>query len=159
MKRAGTFTTPFGPATAVIDETSALCAFSLSREFEEAEGLVRDDRAVRDVAKQVREYFDGERRAFDLPLAPEGTPFQRAVWDELLRIPYGTTISYVTLACRIGRPKASRAVGQANGANPVPIIVPCHRIIGANGTLTGYGGGLPRKQQLLALETRGRRLF
>jgi len=154
MKRAGTFTTPFGPATAVIDETSALCAFSLSREFEEAEGLVRDDRAVRDVAKQVREYFDGERRAFDLPLAPEGTPFQRAVWDELLRIPYGTTISYVTLACRIGRPKASRAVGQANGANPVALIIPCHRVIGADGTLTGYGGGLPLKQALLDFERR-----
>ena len=154
MKRAGTFTTPFGPTTAVIDANGALCEFSLSRDFEAADDLVRDDRAVRDIAKQVREYCDGERRVFDLPLAPEGTAFQRAVWDELLRIPFGETISYLTLARRVGRPKASRAVGQANGANPIALIIPCHRVIGADGTLTGYGGGLPLKQALLDFERR-----
>jgi methylated-DNA-[protein]-cysteine S-methyltransferase len=153
MKRAGTFTTPFGPALAVVDENGALCEFSLSGRIE-AEEVVSDNRAVRDVARQVREYVDGERRDFDLPLAPEGTPFQRAVWDELLKIPFGTTISYLTLARRVGRPKASRAVGQANGANPVALIIPCHRVIGADGTLTGYGGGLPLKQALLDFERR-----
>lgn len=153
MKRAGTFSTPVGPAIAVIDENGALCEFSLSRDLP-ADDLVRDDRAVREVAKQVHEYFDGERRVFDLALAPEGTAFQRAVWDELLKIPFGETISYVTLAHRVGRPKASRAVGQANGANPVALIIPCHRVIGADGTLTGYGGGLPLKQAILHFERR-----
>jgi methylated-DNA-[protein]-cysteine S-methyltransferase len=153
MKRAGTFTTPFGPATAVVDEAGALCEFSLYGRID-SDDVVEDSRAVREVAAQVRAYFSAERRVFDLPLAPAGTPFQRAVWDELLRIPYGTTISYVTLACRVGRPKASRAVGQANGANPIALIIPCHRVIGADGTLTGYGGGLPLKQALLDFERR-----
>jgi methylated-DNA-[protein]-cysteine S-methyltransferase len=154
MKRAGTFTTPLGPATAVIDENGALCEFSLSRDFEPADDLVRDNRAVREIAEQVHAYFDGERRIFDLPLAPQGTAFQRAIWDELLKIPFGETISYVTLARRVGKPKASRAVGQANGANPIALIIPCHRVIGADGTLTGYGGGLPLKQALLDFERR-----
>lgn len=154
MKRAGTFTTPFGPATAVIDEHGALCEFSLYGRID-SEDVVDDARAVREVAQQVRAYFDGERRTFDLPLAPAGTPFQRAVWDALLKIPYGETISYATLAQRVGRPKASRAVGQANGANPIALIIPCHRVIGTDGTLTGYGGGLPLKQALLAFERRG----
>lgn len=153
MKRAGTFTTPFGPAMAVVDADGALCEFSLSGRLETAE-VVTDNRAVGEIARQVREYFDGERRTFDLLLAPEGTPFQRAVWDELLRIPFGETISYLTLAQRVGRPKASRAVGQANGANPIALIIPCHRVIGADGTLTGYGGGLPLKQALLDFERR-----
>jgi methylated-DNA-[protein]-cysteine S-methyltransferase len=153
MKRAGTFTTPFGPAIAIVDENGALCEFSLSGRVE-TEEFVSDNRAVRDVARQVREYFDEDRRSFDLPLAPEGTPFQRAVWDELLRISFGETISYLTLARRVGRPKASRAVGQANGANPIALIIPCHRVIGADGTLTGYGGGLPLKQALLNFERR-----
>ena len=108
-----------------------------------------------DAAKrQLAEYFDGTRRDFDLPLAPDGTAFQRRVWDELRRIAYGETISYGELARRIGRPTASRAVGAANGRNPLAIVVPCHRVIGADGTLTGYGGGLPVKQTLLALERR-----
>ena len=103
-------------------------------------------------ARQLDEYFTGARRDFDLPLAPEGTEFQRAVWDALLEIPYGTTTSYVAIARAIGRPAASRAVGAANGANPIAIVVPCHRVIGAAGALTGYGGGLPAKRHLLALE-------
>ena len=101
---------------------------------------------------QLEAYFAGRRRAFDLPLAPAGTPFQLEVWQALRGIPYGETISYGELARRIGNPRAARAVGLANGANPLPIVVPCHRVIGADGTLTGFGGGLPTKQALLALE-------
>ena len=101
---------------------------------------------------QLREYFAGTRRAFELPLAPRGTDFQRATWRALETIPYGETISYAELARRVGRPTASRAVGAANGRNPLPIVLPCHRVIGANGALTGFGGGLPTKQFLLELE-------
>ena len=101
---------------------------------------------------QLGEYFAGRRRAFDLPLAPEGTDFQRSVWMALRAIPYGVTISYRALAERIGRPSAMRAVGAANGRNPLPIVVPCHRVIGADGSLTGFGGGLPTKRFLLELE-------
>jgi methylated-DNA-[protein]-cysteine S-methyltransferase len=101
---------------------------------------------------QLGEYFAGTRRAFDLPLAPRGTAFQRAVWRALATIPYGETISYRALAERIGQPSAMRAVGAANGRNPLPIVVPCHRVIGADGSLTGFGGGLPTKRFLLQLE-------
>lgn len=102
--------------------------------------------------EQLREYFAGARRDFDLPLRPTGTPFQLSVWAELRRIPFGTTISYAELARRIGNPRAVRAVGLANGANPLAIVIPCHRVIGADGRLVGYGGGLGIKEQLLALE-------
>ena len=105
-------------------------------------------------ARQLAEYFAGHRRTFDLALAPAGTAFQLRVWRALCAVPYGATISYGELARRIGNPRASRAVGLANGANPLPIVVPCHRVIGANGALTGFGGGLPIKRALLALETR-----
>jgi methylated-DNA-[protein]-cysteine S-methyltransferase len=110
---------------------------------------------VGEAARQLREYFAGKRAAFDLPLAPEGTAFQRSVWRQLQEIPYGETISYGELARRVGNPKASRAVGSANGANPLPIVIPCHRVIAGDGTLGGFGGGLPTKQTLLALERRG----
>ena len=103
-------------------------------------------------AGQLGEYFAGTRRDFDLPLSPRGTPFQRTVWSELARIPYGAAISYAQLAQRIGKPAAMRAVGSANGRNPLPIVVPCHRVIGADGSLTGFGGGLPTKAFLLRLE-------
>ncbi len=109
---------------------------------------------VGQAAKQLREYFAGKRADFDLPLAPEGTEFQRTVWRNLQEIPYGETISYGELAKRVGNPKASRAVGAANGQNPIPIVIPCHRVIGANGKLTGFGGGLPTKEALLTLETK-----
>jgi methylated-DNA-[protein]-cysteine S-methyltransferase len=109
--------------------------------------------AIEETARQLREYFAGRRREFELPLAPEGTQFQKSVWRELQGIPYGRTISYGELARRIGNPKASRAVGAANGANPIPIVIPCHRVIGANGKLTGFGGGLPIKEKLLHLES------
>lgn len=102
--------------------------------------------------QQLAAYFAGGRRRFDLPLAARGTPFQQAVWNALTRIPYGATASYVELARSIGRPTASRAVGAANGRNPLSIVVPCHRVIGAGGLLTGFGGGLPTKAFLLSLE-------
>jgi methylated-DNA-[protein]-cysteine S-methyltransferase len=108
----------------------------------------RTDVLVR-TAAQLAEYFAGERRDFDLPLAPRGTVFQRDVWSALARIPYGVTCSYGDLAREVGRPSASRAVGAANGRNPIAIILPCHRVIGASGALTGYGGGLPLKRWLL----------
>jgi methylated-DNA-[protein]-cysteine S-methyltransferase len=103
---------------------------------------------------QLAAYFAGERTAFDLPLAPAGTPFQLRVWEALREITYATTINYGQLALRVGNVKASRAVGLANGRNPISIVVPCHRVIGANGSLTGYGGGLDRKRTLLDLERR-----
>ena len=109
---------------------------------------------VQQAARQLREYFAGRRTGFDLPLAPEGTEFQRKVWQRLQDIPYGETISYGELARRIGNANASRAVGAANGANPIPIVIPCHRVIGASGKLTGFGGGLPIKEALLALEAK-----
>jgi methylated-DNA-[protein]-cysteine S-methyltransferase len=122
---------------------------------------IRDDRVVADVAAQLQQYFRGERRAFDLPLAPRGTEFQQLVWSALQRIPYGETRSYSDIAREIGRPAAVRAVGAANGANPIPVVIPCHRVVGSNGSLTGFGGGIETKRWLLAHESRaaGLRLF
>lgn len=116
------------------------------------ESWQRSDAPFRDAIAQLADYFAGRRRRFDLELAPEGTPFQREVWSALTRIPYGETVSYSELARRIGRPSATRAVGAANGANPLPIVVPCHRVIGSNGSLTGFGGGIEIKRRLLDLE-------
>ena len=123
---------------------------------ESSDGWVRDDSnpLLQSAVKELREYFAGDRRDFTVPLNAEGTTFQKAVWAALLEIPYGATMSYGELARRIGNAAASRAVGLANGRNPISIIVPCHRVIGSNGSLTGYGGGLERKQALLALEKR-----
>jgi methylated-DNA-[protein]-cysteine S-methyltransferase len=115
----------------------------------------RDPEPFADAMRQLEEYFTGDRRWFDLPLDLRGTPFQRAVWDLLLAIPYGTTTTYGTLADALGRPDRVRAVGAAVGRTPVPIVVPCHRVIGADGSLTGYGGGLQRKRALLDLEQAG----
>jgi len=115
---------------------------------------VRDDdeRVLAEARRQLDTYFAGNLSAFDLPLDPAGTPFQVQVWQQLTRIPYGQTISYGELARRIENPSASRAVGLANGRNPIAVIVPCHRVIGADGSLTGFGGGLDRKRALLSLE-------
>jgi methylated-DNA-[protein]-cysteine S-methyltransferase len=110
------------------------------------------DEPFADVREQLSEYFAGERLDFDVSLAMAGTRFQRRVWDALREIPYGETATYGELAQRLGRPSASRAVGLANGRNPIAVIVPCHRVIGSDGSLTGYGGGLERKSFLLALE-------
>jgi methylated-DNA-[protein]-cysteine S-methyltransferase len=111
--------------------------------------VVRDDAALAAPATQLREYFAGERTSFDLALAPRGTAFQEKVWLALREIPYGRTTTYGEIATDLGQPTASRAVGLANGRNPIAVIVPCHRVIGANGSLTGFGGGLPRKRWLL----------
>jgi methylated-DNA-[protein]-cysteine S-methyltransferase len=120
---------------------------------------VVDEKANRPYAEQLREYLQGERMHFDFALDMKGTPFQLAVWRELLRIPYGQTRSYGDIARSIGKPGAARAVGMANHDNPVAIVVPCHRVIGGNGSLTGYGGGLHLKQKLLSLEQQTRTLF
>jgi methylated-DNA-[protein]-cysteine S-methyltransferase len=113
-----------------------------------------EDPLLVECARQLRAYFAGDLTDFDLPLAPHGTPFQRRVWDELLAVGFGKTATYGEIAHRLGMTNAaSRAVGLANGRNPIPIVIPCHRIIGSNGTLTGYAGGLDRKQLLLDLET------
>jgi methylated-DNA-[protein]-cysteine S-methyltransferase len=113
---------------------------------------IASERPLQRVVRQLQEYFAGSRRQFDVPLEPTGTPFQRSVWHELTLIPYGASTSYGEIARRIGHPLASRAVGRANGANPWPVIVPCHRVIGANRSLTGFGGGLAIKRRLLLLE-------
>lgn len=116
-------------------------------------GWQRDDAPFSDAIDQLNQYFAGELDAFKLNLAPAGTEFQRAVWQALLEIPYGETWSYGQLAKHIDRPKASRAVGAANGVNPIPVIIPCHRVIGSSGKLTGFGGGLETKEFLLELES------
>ena len=113
------------------------------------DGWIPDDAVLADARRQLEEYFCGERTEFDLALAPYGTDFQRTVWKALTEIPFAATTSYGTIAGRIGKPAASRAVGAANGRNPISIIVPCHRVIGSGGDLTGYGGGLDRKRWLL----------
>lgn len=122
-------------------------------------GWIEAPDEFRDAAAQLREYFAGQRTQFDLAVAPEGTPFQQTVWRALQDIPYGETTSYGELARRIGDVKATRAVGLANGANPIAIVIPCHRVIGASGALTGFGGGLPTKRALLDLELGQRTLL
>lgn len=109
---------------------------------------------IKEAARQIREYLEGERKVFELKLAPEGTAFQKAAWEALLTIPYGETRSYKQMAEHVGNPKACRAIGMANNRNPIAIVIPCHRVIGADGKLVGYGGGLYIKEQLLALEQR-----
>lgn len=115
-------------------------------------GWEPDRTKLKETARQIGAYFAGRLKEFDLPLAPRGTPFQTSVWSALREIPYGETVSYGQIADRLGNPKAVRAVGLANGSNPIAIVIPCHRVIGSNGSLTGYGGGLPIKQALLSLE-------
>lgn len=151
---------PEGPLLLAVDERGGVVrvAFVLD-EPTIGDDWVRDDAAVEHVRVQLDEYFAGERNRFDVELAPEGTPFQLQVWDELLRIPYGETISYGELARRVDRPGAARAVGAANGQNPIAIVVPCHRVVGADGSLTGFGGGLDWKRCLLDLETGTRSLL
>lgn len=150
------YESPIGPLTLVSDGTAITGLYMEVHRHapEQQPDWIREDSApvLRQATRQLAEYFAGERREFDLPLEMHGTDFQKTVWAELTRIPFGTTISYGELAQRIGNPKASRAVGLANGRNPISIVVPCHRVIGANGSLTGYGGGLERKKALLAWE-------
>jgi methylated-DNA-[protein]-cysteine S-methyltransferase len=129
-------------------------SFHVKRAPREDRDAIRDDNALAFVRKQIEEYCDGKRRDFDLELAPAGNDFQIKVWQALTEIPFGETTSYGALAKKIGYPDAARAVGAANGANPIALIVPCHRVIGADGSLTGFGGGLPLKRALLAHEAR-----
>lgn len=152
------FDTPFGRMVGVANRAGALTCLYLpdggQREAQVAERIARDPARLAEAGRQLAQYCDGTRRDFDLPLAPAGTPFQQAVWQALLAIPYGETRSYGQQARSIGNTDAVRAVGRANGANPIGLIIPCHRVIGANGSLTGYGGGLPLKRALLAFERR-----
>ena len=139
--------TPIGPLWLAASE------HGLARvSFTELAGPPSRDGVLAEAAEQLSAYLDGELTRFDLPLAPGGTSFQRSVWSEVARIPYGETSTYARIAAAIGRESACRAVGAANGRNPLPIVVPCHRVVGSAGALTGYGGGLGRKRALLDLE-------
>ena len=146
---------PIGPLTLAGDDDETLSSLSMDGQRHVAslpDECTRDDLAFAKVVDQLDAYFRGDLTDFDVALRLDGTAFQKQVWSALRDIPYGTTESYGALAARIGKPGASRAVGLANGRNPVAIIVPCHRVIGSSGTLTGFGGGLDRKRALLDLE-------
>ena len=158
--RARTFESPVGTMLAVVDDGGALVELSfidgprLAARLAALEraGAELDAPACEAVVLQLGEYFEGRRRTFDIPCDPPGSPFQRQVWGALRAVPYGETVSYGQLAHRVGQPDTDRAVGRANATNPVAIVIPCHRAIGADGSLTGYAGGLAIKQRLLELE-------
>lgn len=155
MIRFRTIASPVGPLLLAADDAGLrLIEFDAPRHPypRGADWQPGEHDVLRETEAQLREYFAGKRRAFDLPLAPRGTPFQVEVWQALARIPFGSTWTYAQLATHLGRPSATRAVGAANGRNPLPIVLPCHRVIGADGSLTGFGGGLPTKRFLLELE-------
>lgn len=154
MKKHYSYETDFGPVY-LVEANDVLVGLHVGDQ--RALGPVPDSREedsplLRQVLHQLQEYFAGKRTMFDLPLAPQGTDFQKRVWQALCDIPYGETCSYGALAKTLGKPGAARAVGMANNKNPIGIIIPCHRVIGANGALVGYAGGLPLKQRLLTLE-------
>ena len=150
------YESPVGPLLLAGDSDALrLVSFESSKHAAPPQADWRQDKTpFAEVIRQLQAYFRGELRKFDVPLALEGTEFQLNVWNALRGIPYGETISYLQLAERIGKPKAVRAVGLANGSNPIPIIVPCHRVIGSDGSLTGFGGGLSTKKKLLDLESK-----
>ena len=154
--RYSTLTTPIGELLLVADTDGALTAVHLPGRHGSTAGMQRDDALLEPARRQLTEYFAGERTTFDLPLRPTGAPFQLRVWERLATIPYGETTSYGEIAEELGRGgrgrNLARAVGAANGRNPIAIVVPCHRVIGANGSLTGYAGGLDQKRALLDLE-------
>lgn len=155
MIRYCMYDSPVGPLLLAADDAALVAIEFPSSRHPVARGAdwVEGDNAVLARTRvQLGEYFAGSRTTFELPLGPRGTEFQRGVWQALAGIPYGETISYAQLASRVGNPSAMRAVGAANGRNPLPIVLPCHRVIGADGSLTGFGGGLPTKQFLLELE-------
>ena len=143
--------TPVGPLHLTADGAALTGLWFGTRPADEPPSPA--DPLLAQAAAELGEYFAGERRAFTVPLAPAGTPFQLSVWEQLRLIPYGTTVSYGELARRLGSPDAARAVGLANGRNPIAIVVPCHRVIGADGSLTGFGGGMAAKRTLLDLES------
>lgn len=136
----------------ITEEEGAITEVLFGKVGEDQTFLAEATPILQETEKQLAEYFAGIRKAFDLPLAPEGTDFQKSVWQALQQIPYGETRSYKEIATAVGNPKASRAVGLANNRNPISIVIPCHRVIGANGKLVGYGGGLGIKEALLQLE-------
>lgn len=136
----------------ITEEEGAITEVLFGKVGEDQMFLAEATPILQETEKQLAEYFAGIRKAFDLPLAPEGTDFQKSVWQALQQIPYGETRSYKEIATAVGNPKASRAVGMANNRNPISIVIPCHRVIGANGKLVGYGGGLGIKEALLQLE-------
>ncbi len=144
-----TYDTVLGSVT-FVEEDGALLAITTHRPYE---GIEQETALIKEANRQLSEYLKGERQMFDLPLNPRGTDFQKRVWRALCDIPYGETRSYKQIAEAIGNPKAVRAVGMANNRNPITIVVPCHRVIGADGKLVGYGGGLEMKEFLLRLET------
>ena len=156
MTRFVRIATPLGPMIAVATDDSLVAVDFADAKYAPAiDPAWREDGAwppLRDCAAQLAEYFAGERGRFDLPLAPRGTPFQQRVWREIAKVPFGETITYAELALRAGAPGSARAAGAATGRNPLAIVVPCHRIVASSGALTGYAGGLPRKEKLLALE-------
>jgi methylated-DNA-[protein]-cysteine S-methyltransferase len=151
-----TMKSPIGPLLLAGDASALrMVHFSAGRRPKVPQPDWTEDRTTfKEVIRQLDAYFAGKLQEFDLPLTLDGTEFQLRVWRNLREIPYGETVSYGQLARRIGCPEAARAVGLANGSNPIPIIIPCHRVIGSNGDLTGFGGGLPIKKKLLALESR-----
>ncbi len=150
------FESPLGPVMAVADDEGITHVDFIDAKYARRIGpdWVHDPQApvLRECVRQLAEYYDGNRTTFDLPLAPRGTEFQRRVWDEIAHVPYGKTITYGELAKRAGAPGHARAAGAATGRNPVGVVIPCHRIVGADGSLTGYAGGLERKRELLELE-------
>ena len=146
---------PVGPLTLESDDQNRLTRLAFGDARQDAGAAIdvtEPDGVIADAVRQLDEYFAGDRRDFELELAPRGTAFQLAVWDALRTIPYGATASYGDIARSVGRPSAVRAVGQANGRNPIAIVVPCHRVIGSDHSLTGYGGGIANKRYLLGLE-------
>ncbi len=147
---------PMGPVT-VVTTRKGLAAVHFGKSI--PSGIAVDESGNSEVVKQLSEYFDGRRTTFELPLDVKGTEFQQAVWNQLLQIPYGETRSYGAIAKAVGKPSAARAVGMANHNNPIAIVIPCHRVVGQNGSLTGYAGGLHLKEQLLSIERRGTTLF
>jgi len=151
-----TMKSPIGPLLLAGDEGGLrLVYFATGRGPKSPQrGWTEDRTPFKEVIRQLEAYFEGKLQDFDIPLVLDGTEFQLLVWNNLRKIPYGETISYGQLARQIGSPDGARAVGLANGSNPIPIIIPCHRVIGSNGDLTGFGGGLPIKKKLLALESK-----
>lgn len=150
MEKAWIYQTQLGEIT-MAENGEALTALLFGSRPPQGAGM-EETPLLKKTHGQLEEYLAGERRRFELPLAPGGTPFEREVWEKLLEIPYGETCTYGEIAARLGRPGASRAVGMANHRNPIAIIIPCHRVIGKNGALTGYAGGLKIKERLLSLE-------
>lgn len=160
VKHHSVIDSPYGPLTLVATDGALSGIYMTDQRHRPAQDTFgeRDDRPFGETEDQLEAYFKGELKEFTLELHLDGTPFQRSVWQQLLRIPYGETRTYGDLADALGNPGASRAVGLANGKNPISIVVPCHRVVGSDGSLTGYGGGLERKQRLLDFE-RGSALF